>query len=175
MTVEITVVVAIVAAAVVALVGLVVWRKVSLKQAEAAVKQEAVRKGLSVADIQHLMELPTAVSPYERVDVGRVARELAVAGVSGAELEQAMALVQGSDSPTRLTIAQAFFQMVNAFGHKPDKEQLLAVIRGCCGAARSKGDVEGDTSASSSQPDAATDGGRESRFSEFHVAQPGRR
>ena len=52
---EVIALVAVVAAALVGVVGLVVWRQVRLHQAEAVLKQEGLRKGLSVAEIQQLL------------------------------------------------------------------------------------------------------------------------
>jgi len=178
MTVENIIVVAIIAAALVAVVSLVVWRNARLVLAELALKQEAVRNGLAAPEIEHLLKLPSVGSHTDAELVGTIARVLADIGVSGIELEQAMALVQGADSPTKQSVAQAFDRMPRLFVKSPDlearqKEQFLAVLRGCCGAVRLKVNAEGDIPTVPAKPGAAADVGRDTAFSELGVAQRG--
>jgi hypothetical protein len=93
--------------------GLLVWRNVRLKQAEAAIK-----------------------SPRTDAEaVGAVARTLTDLGISGSEIEQRMALVQATNSATKQAVAAAFDGMFEEV-EKKEKEQYLAVFRGLCGAAR---------------------------------------
>jgi hypothetical protein len=135
---EVIALVAVLAVALVGLVALVVWRQVRLKQAVLALKQEAVQKGLSVAEIDDLISgtslIVHTVTPKnggqfsDANSVGSVAWYLGKYQFSAPELEHYLALVQAADSQTKQAIVAAFQQMNNL-----DKEHALAVIRGLCG------------------------------------------
>jgi hypothetical protein len=135
---EVIALVAVLAVVLVGVVALVVWRQVRVKQAVFALKQESVRKGLSVAEIHELVSGPPLFGSEfgpKRLDtasdadrVGMVAQALVRCGFSAPELEKYLALVQAADSPTKQAIVAAFARMAN------DKENAVAVIRGLCGA-----------------------------------------
>ena len=133
--------VAVIVGAVVGLVGLMAWRQVRLKQTEAALKQEALRKGLSVAEIQQLLKptlgLFVAKPRTDAEAIREVARGLTTMGTSGPDFEQCMALIQATDSATRLAVAEVSEGMIEEAWEYANKEQLVAIIRGLCVEARS--------------------------------------
>jgi hypothetical protein len=151
---EVIALVAVLAAALVGVVALLVWRQVRLNQAVLALKQESVQKGLSVAEIHDLVSGPSLFGSHsgpKGVDtlsdadiVGFIASILKQCQLSAPEVEQYLALVQAADSPTKQAINAAF----RSSTYDRDKKHAVAVIRALCGAGspeRTGGSVRPNT------------------------------
>jgi hypothetical protein len=130
---EIITLVAILAGALVAFTALVNWRHVRVAQVDSATKQELLRHGLSVDDVERLTHPAPRLSPRNDDHALReVAGYLSAKDFSGADVEQTLALVRAADLPTKQAVCAALDGLFEA--SNPSQEQVLGAIRGLCAA-----------------------------------------
>jgi hypothetical protein len=125
----------------VAMTGLLVWRQVRVRQADVALKQELLRRGLPVEAIERVLQpTPDPTPALEEMSAGLVR-----AGVTAPAVEQITAAFQTADLPTRLAITQVVTGMVNEQEEHGnyDGEQIVAAVRGLCGLPRAYMEAEG--------------------------------
>src|SRR5262245_12547302 len=121
--------------AVVAIVWLSLRRSVRLAAMAADLKQEMLRRGMSVDEINRLLSAPTSFcmpQPRLRTDeqaVGEVAAILASNDASALEIEQLLRMLQTADSATRQMVCHTLTNM-SENGASP--EQMVYAIRGLC-------------------------------------------
>jgi hypothetical protein len=113
------------------------WQKVRRLEQEAALKQEMLRRGLSVDEMERVLRANSrpqpeaALSADEKV-VEDLVTNLGIYDASGRVIEQVLAAVRGADSSTRRSICRAVKAVLensNLEGDAKD-EQVLAVVRG---------------------------------------------
>jgi hypothetical protein len=140
--IEFVFLVAILTTLIVVVFGFVIWHHVRMKQADIALRQEMLRRELSIEEMERFLKLPcqqstnsvfsTPVSTDES-NMQKVGQALVEAEVSADEIEQIMIMIQASDPPTKETVFQMIQGMVNGGA---DNEQLIGAIRGCCTPVR---------------------------------------
>jgi hypothetical protein len=119
------------------------WQKVRRGEQEMALKQEMLRRGLSVEEMERLLRANSqseggpAVSPDEKA-VEDLISSLGEQGASGRVVEQVLAGVRSADPALRRSLCRAVKAVLeNSSLDGVDKdEQVLAVARGLCVGGR---------------------------------------
>lgn len=113
------------------------WRRVQLARVEAELKHEALRKGMSLEEIEELLQLSSkqVETCTDEEAVGKVAECLVDVEFPGDQIEQLMADLKAADSSTKHAVCQAAWNMVHAdnadcIGNETLREQIHAAIRG---------------------------------------------
>ncbi len=113
------------------------WQKVRRGEQEAALKQEMLRRGLSVEEMERVLRANskpqdnTAASPDEKA-VEQLVWCLGENGISGRVIEQVLAAVRSADPALKRGLCRAVpavLKYSDLEGEAKD-EQVLAVVRG---------------------------------------------
>jgi hypothetical protein len=121
------------------------WRRLRQLEGEASLKQEMVRRGMSVGDIERVIRVsgsPPAEAdsaPKEKAILLKdmtprqldalVATELAGIGADPETIDRAMGPVTAADRDTKLAVAEAVRRMIE---NETDEEQILASVLALC-------------------------------------------
>lgn len=92
------------------------WRRLQVARLEAELKQEALRKGMSLEEIEALLQMssrPVETCTDEEA-VGKVAECLVEAEFPAEQIEQIMADLRAADTPTIHAVCQTTWNMVHA-------------------------------------------------------------
>jgi hypothetical protein len=104
------------------------WQKVRRAEADNALKQEMLRRGLSVEEMERVVHAPEA--PLSEEAAYRMLGEcLANLEVSGPAVEEVMAAFRGADLPAKRAMVQTLKGILET-GGELSEERLLAVVRG---------------------------------------------
>ena len=132
---EVIVLTAILLAAVIVMVGLVFWRQVRLRQADAAFKQALLQRELSVADIERLVTCqPAEPTPTEAESLAKLTGCLHASEVPENIIEQVFAAIRRADPSLRQSIGSALCGLGGDAGDEATEAEILAVLRGLCPA-----------------------------------------
>ncbi len=113
------------------------WHKVRQAEADTALKQAMLQRGLSVEDIERLSG--SAEAPLSEETVGRALGECLGSSsleYSAPALEKAMSIFQAADLPSKRLLVRTLQGIVKGEGALSE-EQLLGLIRGLCQPAGS--------------------------------------
>ena len=117
--------------AVVLCVGLISWCVVRRAQIAADLKRDLVQRGLSVEQIERLIQgPPESEKPYyEKQLEGSLASLLAQSEVPGPVMTEVLRIYQATDGGTKKAVYDAIEEIV---GSEPTEDQLLAAVRTLC-------------------------------------------
>jgi hypothetical protein len=133
---ELEVLVAILVAAVIAAMTLYFWHRVRLAQADAALKQSMLQRGLTPDEIERLLccqSGPPEEPPTEERAIEEVAACLRKSNVSVAAMEQVFTAMRIAEPPTRQALLSAIRGLAGEWGNSANEKAVLAVVRGLCG------------------------------------------
>lgn len=151
--------VAILVGAALAAMALLFWRHVRLAEADAALQQSMLQRGLTPDEIERLLSCPSEPPPApatEEQAVGELATCLHQSGVSETVMEQVFAAVRDTEAPMRQALCHALRGLAGEAGDEATEKEMLAAIRGLCGNSRPPAG-EAASPALRSEPTAATD------------------
>jgi hypothetical protein len=119
------------------------WQKVRRGEQEMALKQEMLRRGLSVEEIERLLHASSraqdgpAASPDEKA-VEKLIECLGEHGASARVIEQILAAVRSADPALRRPLCRAVKAVLenSSLEGEAKDEQVLAVVRGLSTAER---------------------------------------
>jgi hypothetical protein len=119
------------------------WQKVRRGEQEGALKQEMLRRGLSVEEIERLMHATArpqeseAASPDEKA-VEKLVACLGEHGASARVIEPVLAAVRSADPALRRPLCRAVKAVLenSSLDGEAKDEQVLAVVRGLAAADR---------------------------------------
>jgi hypothetical protein len=119
------------------------WQKVRRGEQEMALKQEMLRRGLSVEEIERLLRAGTRTqdtppaSPDEKA-LEKLIECLGEHGASGRVVEQVLAAVRSADPALRRPLCRAVKAVLenSSLEGEAKDEQVLAVVRGLTSADR---------------------------------------
>jgi hypothetical protein len=115
------------------------WQKVRRLEQEAVLKQEMLRRGLSVEEMERLLRANSkpqddvAASPDEKA-IEELIACLGEHGASGSVVEQILAVVQSADPALRRALCRAVKAVLenSSLEGEAKDEQILGVVRGLC-------------------------------------------
>jgi hypothetical protein len=113
------------------LAGLLFWRRVRLVQADAALKQAMLQRGLTPDEIERLLRANSEPAPPPATDeraLGDLVAALGECEVPAADIEQILASIRAQESSQRQALCLAAREMVQK--SEGDVEKVRAVIRG---------------------------------------------
>jgi hypothetical protein len=112
-------------------VGLISWCAVRRAQIAADLKRDLVQRGLSVEQIERLVQGPPEDEKpyYEKQLEGSLASLLAQAEVPGHVMTEVLRVYQATDGGTKKAVYDAIEEII---GSEPTEEQLLAAVRTLC-------------------------------------------
>jgi hypothetical protein len=112
-------------------VGLISWCVVRRAQIAADLKRDLVQRGLSVEQIERLIQGPPEEEKpyYEKHLEGSLASLLAQAEVPGPVMTEVLRIYQATDGGTKKAVYDAIEEII---GSEPTEEQLLAAVRTLC-------------------------------------------
>ena len=125
--------IAVLVAAGIATTGLLFWRRVRLAQADAALKQGMLQRGLTPDEIERLIRVDTTNQTLPRADdaaIEELAECLGACEVPEAVIEQIMGAVRAAEPPMRQPVCSAVLGLVRGSGGDATEEKILAVVRG---------------------------------------------
>ncbi len=138
---ELIALVAVLLAAALAGMALYFWHRVRLAQADAALKQSMLQRGLTPDDIERLLACQlgppeVGVAETEERAIEEVAAYLKKSNVSVAAMEQVFVALRDAEPPQRQAILAAIRGLAGEWGNGASEKAVLAVIRGLCGNGR---------------------------------------
>jgi hypothetical protein len=112
-------------------VGLMSWCLVRRAQIAADLKRDLVQRGLSVEQIERLIDGPREDEKpyYEKQLEGSLASLLAQSEVPGPLMTEVLRIYQATDGGTKKAVYDAIEEII---GSEPTEDQLLAAVRTLC-------------------------------------------
>lgn len=104
------------------------WHKVRRAEAESALKQEMLRRGLPVEEMERVLH-PVEPPQSEEAAYRALGECLAGQEISGAAVEEAMTAFRAADLPAKRGMVQTLEGFL-AEGGELTEERLLGVVRG---------------------------------------------
>jgi hypothetical protein len=115
------------------------WQKVRRAEQEAALKQEMLRRGLTVEEMERLLRVNSKRSDDDKTPpstdeeaIEALAECLGECRASANVIEQVLAAVRAADPSVRQTACRAVQAVIRESEQEAGDEQILAVVRGLC-------------------------------------------
>jgi len=135
---------AVLAVAAIIAIGLLFWRHIRLAEAQAALKQSMLQRGLKPDEIERLLSTdsePPEPPLTDEQSIEQMAACLHQSGISEKIIEEVFAAVRAAEPSMRQSICHAIQGLSGEEGNEADEKEILAAIRGLSGHGSQPADI----------------------------------